>query len=105
LAANGVTGRGFAEYWDAAPLTLLSGFRLHVFPFQYCNGKPCPYFLHQASAWYRPGTTRSSFIVLRHGSTPAKAFGRPARFISAGPFRVFVYHYDVARRFAPLEVD
>ena len=57
---------GYANYWDAAPLTWQMKSDVRVYPVKSCTGGaiPCPVGFHLISSWYRPRPGRRSFLVV-----------------------------------------
>jgi hypothetical protein len=93
--------RGYAPYWDAAPITWRSDFRVQVAPFVGCVGSPtglCPGALNYIDAWYRPGLFRTFLLTDSSGHpwTPPTALQREAiatyRF---GTVTMYVYNHDI----------
>jgi hypothetical protein len=97
---------GYANYWDAAPLTWQMNSDVRVYPVMSCTGAValCPFRLHRISTWYVPRPGRRSFLVVdprfpNGPLDPGLAFGRPIRVATVPPARVYVYDYDIAARF------
>jgi hypothetical protein len=93
--------RGFAPYWDAAPITWRSNFRVQVAPFVGCGHQPtglCPGALNYLEAWYRPGLFRTFLLTDSSGHpwTPPTALQREAvatyRF---GTVTMYIYDHDI----------
>ena len=56
---------GYSGYWDAAPITWASRFRVTVYPVAPCGGPSglCTFNLHYISSWYTPRRSARSFVV------------------------------------------
>jgi len=109
LDQEGLT-RGYAGYWDAAPLTWQMRFRAKVYPVQACGGeprRPCQFPFHKISSWYTPQPGTRSFLILddlQHSASPVDPgnyLGRPVRRVRVGQLTVLVYDYDIATRIGP----
>ncbi len=96
---------GYAGYWDAAPVTWATGFRVHVYPVAVCdqNAHLCRFDLHYISSWYsrRPGG--GSFLLTDNRSNesvtvPTPDLGRPISVYRIGPIKMYTYSYDLAAR-------
>jgi hypothetical protein len=101
---DGVT-RGYAHYWNAANVTWLSDFAVHVAPVGFCAQRLCAADLHQAAGWYRPKPDTPTFVLTaprRHGlvSLPP-GLGRPTRVRRLRGFTMYEFPYDVASRLVP----
>jgi hypothetical protein len=98
---------GFAGYWEAAPLSLETRFRLTVAPIGVCGAFFCPFTISSLSSWYVPHPRTRSFLLtttvqpLDEIAGPAFNLGRALNFETFGPFTVYVYPYDIAKAFAP----
>ena len=114
LESEGLT-HGYGGYFTSHPFTILSGYKVHVYPVVACQAPVsdtlCPLFVNTRTAWYRPRPgQRSFFIQDGDGSSylfppPAAAAGRPASTRTFGTMTVSVYDYDIASRFAPPCMD
>jgi hypothetical protein len=106
IAARDGIGVGYSGYWDAAPTTWATDFRVRVYPVSICDGGQhlCHFDLHYISSWYRPRRAGGSFLLgdrslaLVPGPTPD--LGRPSRVYRVGQLTMFVYPYDIATRLA-----
>jgi hypothetical protein len=104
IAAHNGVSVGYSGYWDAAPITWASHFRVRVYPVSICDRGQhlCRFDLHYISSWYTPRRGRGSFVLgdpslaLVPGPTPD--LGRPSRVYRVGQIRMYVYRYDVAAR-------
>ncbi len=99
---------GYAGYWDAAPVTWATGFRVHVYPVAVCdqNARLCRFDLHFISSWYSPRPRTGSFLLTDARSSesvtvPTPDLGRPTAVYRAGPIRMYTYPYDLAARIVP----
>lgn len=107
LAAREHLRVGYAGYWDAAPITWGTDYRVHVYPVSVCDRGEhlCPFDLHYISSWYEPRPGIRSFLVTdsRTGLVPAPTpdLGRPLAIYRLGQATMYVYPYDVAQRLSP----
>ena len=95
--------RGYTSYWDAAPLTWETHFRLLAFPAGPCDTGFCHTDVGYDSAWYTPHRGVHTFLI-----TDNAKGGMPFRPSSLGPplatfhvgreFTFLVYGYDIASR-------
>lgn len=98
---------GYAGYWDAAPITWASHFRVNVYPVSVCDqgAHLCPFDLHVISSWYTPRTGTSSFLLTdrrtRLVGAPTPDLGRPTAVYRVGQVTMYVYPYDIAGRLSP----
>ncbi len=101
---------GYAGYPYANPVTWQSGGRVESRPILEggnCRtvGELCPDALNSARRWYRPIANQSFVVVdptgqyVRH--PPGQQYGKPSAVYQVGRWTVYVYSYDVARRFGP----
>lgn len=94
---------GYAGYWDAAPITWASRFRVRIFPVSVCvmSTHLCPFDLHTISSWYTP-RGRRSFLLTNSTrplvSAPTPDLGRPSAVYHVGNLTMYVYPYDLAMR-------
>jgi hypothetical protein len=96
---------GYAGYWDAAPVTWATGFRVQVYPVAVCdqNAHLCHFDLHYISSWYSPRSGSGSFLLTDNRSNesvtaPTPDLGRPTAVYRIGPIRMYTYSYDLAAR-------
>ncbi|HUA70428.1 MAG TPA: hypothetical protein VMA96_05090 [Solirubrobacteraceae bacterium] len=96
---------GYAGYWDAAPVTWATGFRVHVYPVAVCdqNAHLCRFDLHFISSWYSPRPGTGSFLLTDDRSSqsvtvPTPDLGRPTAVYRIGPIKMYTYPYDLAAR-------
>lgn len=95
----GVT-RGYAPYWDAAPITWRSNFRVRVAPFVGCPGPTglCPGSFNYLEAWYEPGSFPTFLLSDSSGHpwTPPAALRRQAvATYKFGTVTMYIYNYNV----------
>ncbi|MGH9127022.1 MAG: hypothetical protein ACRDZ8_20200 [Acidimicrobiales bacterium] len=102
---------GYAGYFDANPLTLQSGLRVHFYPVVACrapiSSDLCPFYVNARTAWYTPRAGTRTFL-LTNTTTPAYVaalptvdLGTPAMVRRFGELTVDIYDYDVAAKLAP----
>jgi hypothetical protein len=95
---------GYAGYWDAAPITWATGFRVLVYPVSVCDQRKhlCRFDLHFISSWYRPRPHTGSFLLtdpsLPNVWTRTPDLGRPSSVYRLGQVTMYVYPYDLAKR-------
>jgi hypothetical protein len=98
---------GYAGYWDAAPITWGTHYRVQVYPVSVCDqGKHlCQFDLHYISSWYTPRAGIRSFLLTDRRTRlllrPTPDLGRPDAVYTIGQATMYVYPYDVAQRLAP----
>ena len=75
---------GYAGYWESAPITWATDFRVDVFPVSVCNGGAnlCRFDLHFISSWYGPSAHREASCWSMTGTSesmtaPTPDLGRP----------------------------
>jgi hypothetical protein len=105
IAAREHLSVGYAGYWDAAPVTWSTGFRIQVYPVAVCdqNAHLCRFDLHFISSWYSPRPGTGSFLLTDDRSnesvtTPTPDLGHPSAVYRIGPIKMFTYPYDLAAR-------
>jgi hypothetical protein len=96
---------GYAGYWDAAPVTWATGFRVQVYPVSVCdrNAHLCRFDLHFISSWYSPRPSTGSFLLTDDRSSqsvtmPTPDLGRPTAVYRIGSIKMYTYSYDLAAR-------
>jgi hypothetical protein len=101
---------GYAGYWDAMPITLLSDFVVRAYPIEPCGPVGyCPFHLHAIESWYSQKPGVRTFYAAGDPSLkpslgpPPAAWGRPLKTIKVGHLTVYVFHYDIALRLYPFE--
>ena len=92
---------GYADYWDAAPLTWQTHEHVQVYPVVPCPAPHglCTNRLHVISSWYTPRPGTRSFLITdpRYGpAAPGLRLGGTAEVVSYGEYRIYVYDYDIA---------
>jgi hypothetical protein len=108
FAAENDLDHGYAGYWDAAPISVQSGFDVRVYPIEPCGPQVntyCPFHSHRIDAWYEPKSgVRTFFVVNRQGLAPATRpppakWGRALKTAQLGDLTVYAYDYDIASQF------
>jgi hypothetical protein len=99
---------GYGDYWVAAPLTWGSQASIQVYPVLSCGPTLCPFYLHDISSWYQPRPNTRTFLVADplqtlYLSTPVPALGKPDQVAQVDGLTVYVYPYDIAARFRPVD--
>jgi hypothetical protein len=103
IAAANHLHLGYAQYWDAAPLTWATHMRLRVYPVLDCPGRPalCFYYLHVITSWYKPRRDVRSFLISDSAKPPAADpvpnLGRANATYHVGTMTMYVYDYDLAQ--------
>ena len=91
---------GYAGYWDAAPLTWETHFRVKVYPVQACGASLCSFGIHYISSWYKPHPGLRTFLISDPAtSVPAPAvpeLGPPSAVHHIARLTMYVYPYDIA---------
>jgi len=104
IAAREHLSVGYAGYWDGAPITWATGFRVHVYPVSVCDQRKhlCRFDLHFISSWYSPRPHTGSFLLtdpaLANVWTRTPDLGRPSSVYRLGQLTMYVYPYDLAKR-------
>jgi hypothetical protein len=97
--------RGYAGYWDAAPITWATKLGVHVYPVFSCPAGLCQFYLHTIAAWYRPHPGQRSFLLTDPTqpflATPPAELGPPSARFPIGQVTMYVYPYDIATRISP----
>jgi hypothetical protein len=101
---------GYSGYAQASSLTWNSDGSTIIRPVMVCsnpNGADaCPFLLARVPAWYVPHRQRSFLLVNTNEgwlSGVPEGLGQPLVGYSFGPYRMFVYPYDIATRLGPLQ--
>jgi hypothetical protein len=96
---------GYAGYWEAAPVTWATAFRVQVYPVSVCNvgANLCRFDLHIISSWYEPRAHIRSFLLIDNRTSqsiarPTPDLGRPAAVYRLGPVTMYTYNYDLAAK-------
>jgi hypothetical protein len=104
LAARHHLSFGYAGYWNAAPITWASNFRIQVYPVAVCDqgAHLCRFDLHFISSWYAPRRAAGSFLLtdaaLANVPRPTPDLGRPTAVYPLGTITMYVYPYDLATK-------
>jgi hypothetical protein len=95
--------KGYAGYWDAAPITWATHTRLKVYPVWQCQPPEpalCRFYFHNISSWYEPEEGARTFLIVDPEQPfvtgPDPAFGEPIRTFTVGRLTVHVYDDDIA---------
>jgi hypothetical protein len=94
---------GYAGYWDAAPITWGTHFRVKVFPVQACgNQQLCIAPIHYISSWYTPRPGLRTFLISDPtqaiAAPPVPGLGKPSAEFHIEQVTMYVYPYDIASR-------
>jgi hypothetical protein len=96
---------GYAGYWESAPITLTTDFRVTVYPVSVCNNGAnlCRFDLHFISSWYEPRAHTRSFLLVddrtsQSVTAPTPDLGRPTAVYRIGAFKLYAYGYDLAAK-------
>lgn len=110
ITASHDLDHGYASYWDAMPITLLSDFKVRAYPIEPCGPVGyCPFHLHVIESWYAPQPNARTFYVMGDQTLqpplapPPESWGRPAKVIPVGHLTVYLFDYDIASRLHPFE--
>jgi hypothetical protein len=110
IAAANHLDHGYASYWDAAPISLESDFKVRAYPVEPCGPVGyCPFHLHTIESWYRPKPGVRTFYVvgdptlLPSLAPPPKSWGPPAETVRVGHLTVYLFDYDIASRLQPFK--
>ena len=104
LAVRDHLSVGYAGYWNAAPITWATHFRVQVYPVSVCDrgAHLCRFDLHFISSWYTPRRGIGSFLLtdrrLAGVPRPTPDLGRPAAVYHLGRITMYVYPYDLATK-------
>lgn len=99
--------RGYATYWNAGALTVLTGGDVRVAPLVFSPGSlPAPFHHLSSESWYAPEWAAGrSFLLLNSGegaelNRPAlrKLAGDPSETLRVGDFEILVYPFNVGER-------
>jgi hypothetical protein len=99
--------RGYATYWNAGALTVLTGGDVRVAPLVFSPGSlPAPFHHLSSESWYAPEWAAGrSFLLLDSGegaelNRPAlrKLAGDPSETLRVGDFEILVYPFNVGER-------
>ncbi|MGO9909095.1 MAG: hypothetical protein ACLP4R_05425 [Solirubrobacteraceae bacterium] len=105
IAARHHLSIGYAGYWEAAPITWATAFRVEVYPVSVCNGGAnlCRFDLHFISSWYEPRAHVDSFLLVddltnESINAPTPDLGRPVAVYRIGQLAMYAYGYDIATK-------
>jgi hypothetical protein len=93
--------QGFAQYWDASPITWSSDFRVVAYPIYGCPHSPtrmCPGPDNFITSWYRGLGSERTFLILNSAQTPIAPppeLGRPAATYRFGGVTMYIYDFDI----------
>jgi hypothetical protein len=99
--------RGYATYWNAGALTVLSGGDVSVAPVVFSPGSfPAPFHHLSSERWYAPDWAAGRSFLLFDGGEAAelnrpalrKLAGDPSQTLRIGSFEVLVYPFNVGER-------
>jgi hypothetical protein len=101
VAESSNATRGYALYWDAAPITWRSHFRVQVYPLIGCAYPTgiCPGPLNYIRGWYRPYPLAHTFLLTDSAGppwSPPAALGPASATYRFGTVTMYVYNYDIA---------
>lgn len=97
---------GYSSYEYAAAIMRLTDFKVRLYPVADCGrdgDKRCPSLEHQMDVWYEGKPGVRTFYVFNPNTNwraigpPPTRWGRPAQEAEIGPFRLFIYDFDLAR--------
>jgi hypothetical protein len=105
IAAREHVDVGYADYWDAAPLTWSTHFRLKVYPVMACINNAvltdCRFYLHMVTSWYTPRPGERTFLIIdsaKPDPVVTTPFGTPSAEYQVGAMTMLVYPYDIAQK-------
>jgi len=100
LKVNGLE-RGFANYWNADALTVLSNYQVMVAHIE--NERPIPWLFMTSKEFYKPVGAKQNFLLLETSEIPKfdfepirKSMGEPARILKFNRYQIFVYDGEFA---------
>jgi hypothetical protein len=105
IAAREHVTTGYAGYWDAAPFTWATRFRVQVYPVWTCGGTDahlCRFTVANISSWYWARPRTRSFLLtdpaLPYVPQPTPDLGRPTAVYHIGRITMYIYQYDLASK-------
>jgi hypothetical protein len=104
IAAREGASVGYSGYWDAAPITWATHFRVKVYPVSICDRGEhlCRFDLHYITSWYTPRPAIKSFLLgdpsLALVPAPTPDLGKPSGVFHVGQITMYLYPYDLATR-------
>jgi hypothetical protein len=106
LAAQNHVSVGYTGYWDAAPITWATHFRVRLYPLRQCGHSLCRFYEHMISSWYSPRSGIRSFLLEDPGLpakvSPSASLGAPSAVYRVGKMTMYLYPYDLARKVGPI---
>lgn len=97
---------GYTGYWDAAPITWATHFRVRAYPVRECGQSLCRFYQHMISSWYLPRAGIGSFLLsdptLPAAVSPSSALGAPSAVYRIGRLTMYIYSYDLASKVGPI---
>jgi len=105
LVKNGLH-YGYASYWNAGVISVLSDERVLVRQVVFNNGKPMPMRHLSSNRWYRPNAWRGeTFLLLTSGEAKAIDLERlasyrakPDRELLFGDYKIYVFAENISKR-------
>jgi len=99
---------GYATFWNAGQLTVLSNSAVKVRQVQFANGLPLPMRHLSSNRWYRSSAWQGpSFILLADGEAPSldlqrmsELSGQPVKRLAFEGYQVLVFDHNIADDFA-----
>lgn len=104
---NAGLGRGYASYWNASVLAILSGGQVRAAPFILSRGGlPGAYHHLSSESWYAPAWVgdRSFLLLDAEESTQInrtalqKLAGDPEQTLNVGKYQILIYPFNIAQR-------
>lgn len=103
LTSNGLE-YGYATYWNAGAVTVLSDGKVRVRQINFAKGLPVPYRWLSANRWYRPSAWNgTTFMVLSENQTRSVDWqlmerynGKPNKKIKFEETVIYIYNHNIA---------
>jgi hypothetical protein len=95
--------QGYAQYWDAAPITWGSGLRVHAYPVYGCPAAPqkmCPGAVNFITTWYRGLPTKRTFLITNAHQpphVPPPELGPAIATYRFGELTMYIFNFDITR--------
>lgn len=106
IATQNHISLGYTGYWDAAPITWATHFRVRVYPVRQCGHSLCRFYEHMISSWYIPRPGIGSFLLedptLPAAVSPSPRLGAPSAVYRIGKLTMYLYPYDLASKVGPI---
>lgn len=106
IATQNHVSVGYTGYWDAAPITWATHFRVRAYPVRECGQSLCRFYQHMISSWYVPRAGIGSFLLsdptLPAAVSPSSALGAPSAVYRIGRLTMYIYSYDLASKVGPI---